>query len=124
MHDDERAIRELMKRWMEATKAADLNTVLSLMTDDVVFLTPGSPSMNKESFATGFRGFAGRVEFDAKQDVKEIRINGDLAYAWTFMSLTMDGRMRSGNILSIFCKVDGKWVLSRDANFVGMVERK
>jgi uncharacterized protein (TIGR02246 family) len=118
MYDDEAAIRGVMDRWREATQRGDIETVLSLMTDDVVFLTPGNPPMNKESFATGFRAFAGKVKFDAKQDVKEIRIDGSLAYAESFMSLTMDGKTRAGNILSIFRKVDGKWLLARDANFV------
>jgi uncharacterized protein (TIGR02246 family) len=31
---DERAIRELVQTWMTATKAGDIQTVLSLMTDD------------------------------------------------------------------------------------------
>jgi len=116
---DERAIRELMERWIHATKDGDLGTVLSLMADDVVFFTPGQPPMNKEGFAAGFRSFAGKVKFEAKQDVKELHVSGDLAYAWSAMSVTLDGKTRSGNILSVFRRVgDRKWVLSRDANFV------
>ena len=41
MHDDERKIRELVERWMAATKSGDLATVLSLMAEDVVFMVPG-----------------------------------------------------------------------------------
>ncbi|MDX1523694.1 MAG: DUF4440 domain-containing protein, partial [Anaerolineae bacterium] len=36
MIDDERAIHELVQTWVTATKAGDIQTVLSLMTDDVV----------------------------------------------------------------------------------------
>ena len=39
--DDERAIRELIETWMTSTKAGDTQTVLDLMTDDVVFMVPG-----------------------------------------------------------------------------------
>ena len=41
MTDDERAIRELIETWMAASKSGDVDTVLSLMADDVVFMVPG-----------------------------------------------------------------------------------
>jgi uncharacterized protein (TIGR02246 family) len=43
MTDDEQAIRNLVDTWIAATGAGDLSTVLSLMTDDVVFMVPGRP---------------------------------------------------------------------------------
>jgi uncharacterized protein (TIGR02246 family) len=60
MQDDERAIRELMEQWREATRRGDLDTILGLMADDVVFLTPGRPPMNKQGFTAGFQSFAAR----------------------------------------------------------------
>lgn len=36
MSDDERAIRDLVERWMTANRAGDAATVLGLMDDDVV----------------------------------------------------------------------------------------
>lgn len=41
MHDDEEQIRRLVQTSMAATKAGDVDTVLSLMSDDFVFLGPG-----------------------------------------------------------------------------------
>jgi uncharacterized protein (TIGR02246 family) len=116
--NDEQQIRAVIERWQSATKAGDLDTILGLMAGDVVFLTPGNPPMTRDAFITTFRGFAGRVQFEAKQDIKEIRVSGELASCWSYMTITMDGTTRAGNILSVFRKVDGKWVLSRDANFV------
>ena len=50
MNTDEQQIRELVATWMSATKAGDLATVLSLMTDDVVFLVrDSSPSARSNS---------------------------------------------------------------------------
>jgi len=118
VEDDERAIRELIDHWLVATKAGDLDAVLSLMTDDVVFLRAGQPSMNKKAFEESFRGFAGKVKFEARQEVRDLRTNRELAYCWSHMTLTMDGKTRSGDILSVFRKIEGKWRLSRDANFV------
>ena len=51
MQNDEQEIRDLVSTWMAATKAGDVDTVLSLMTDDVVFLVPGQPVMRKADFA-------------------------------------------------------------------------
>ncbi len=51
MQDDEQEIRNLVSTWMTATKAGDVETVLSLMSDDVVFLVPGRPPMRKADFA-------------------------------------------------------------------------
>jgi len=118
VEDDERAIRDLIDQWMVATKAGDLDAVLSLMTDDVVFLRASQPSMDRKAFEESFRGFAGKVKFEAKQEIKDIRTARDQAYCWSNMTLTMDGKTRSGAILSVFRKIEGKWRLSRDANFV------
>jgi uncharacterized protein (TIGR02246 family) len=36
MTDDERAIRGVVEQWLAASRARDLDTLLSLMTDDVI----------------------------------------------------------------------------------------
>ena len=52
MENDEKAIRELVTTWLDASKAGDTEKVLSLMTDDVVFLVAGQPPMRgKAAFA-------------------------------------------------------------------------
>ena len=52
MTSDEQAIRQLVTTWMEATKRGDTATVLSLMTDDAVFLIAGrEPMFGKAAFA-------------------------------------------------------------------------
>jgi uncharacterized protein (TIGR02246 family) len=51
MQNDEQEIRQLVSTWMAASKAGDVETVLSLMADDVVFLVPGQPVMRKADFA-------------------------------------------------------------------------
>jgi uncharacterized protein (TIGR02246 family) len=38
MSDDERAVRELVEKWTAASKDGDIDTVRSLMADDVVFM--------------------------------------------------------------------------------------
>jgi uncharacterized protein (TIGR02246 family) len=51
MTDDERAIRDLIATWMKASREGDTDTVLPLMTDDVVFMVAGREPFGKEAFA-------------------------------------------------------------------------
>jgi uncharacterized protein (TIGR02246 family) len=52
MPNDEQEISELVANWMAATKSGDTETVLGLMTDDVIFLIAGRPPMiGKSAFA-------------------------------------------------------------------------
>jgi uncharacterized protein (TIGR02246 family) len=51
MNEDERQIRELVEACITANKAGDLPAVLALMTDDIIFMTPGRPPFGKKEFA-------------------------------------------------------------------------
>ncbi|MBB3811590.1 SgcJ/EcaC family oxidoreductase [Pseudochelatococcus contaminans] len=63
MTDDEKAIRQVVETWMTASKSGDLATVLTLMTDDVVFMVSGQEPFGKEAFAAavGFRAELSRL---------------------------------------------------------------
>jgi uncharacterized protein (TIGR02246 family) len=126
MTDDERAIREVISTWLQASAAGDTATVLNLMADDVVFLVPGQPPFGKKEFAAAQSGMAG-FRFDAQSDVREVHVTGDWAYSWTNLTVMMtptDGSppvRRCGHTLSIFRRLaDGRWVLSRDANMLAV----
>ena len=57
MHPDEQAIRDLIALWHRATAAGDVDTVLDLMTDDVVCLVAGQPPVqDRAAFERGLRG--------------------------------------------------------------------
>ena len=123
MDSDERAIREVVTSWMAATKAADNEKVLSLMSDEVIFLVAGhEPMVGKESYAASAPTEPN--QFDGTSEIKEVKVLGDWAYIWTKLSVVVNppggGRQikRSGNTLSIFRKENGRWVLYRDANML------
>ena len=59
MTDDERAIRELIDTWMQASRRADIETLLGLMTDDIVFMTPGREPFGKQEFRAQFEAMSG-----------------------------------------------------------------
>ena len=121
---DERAIREVIATWFEATKAGDTAKVLSLMSDDVVFLVAGKRPFGKQEFAAAQQEQKG-VRFDATSQVREIHVTGDWAYCWTDLSVVATPEKggspvkRSGNTMSIFRRQpDGTWLLARDANLL------
>src|SRR5712664_233408 len=115
---------------MSATKAGDIDTVLSLMADDVVFLIAGQPPMiGKAAYAAAARGQPNqeRPRFDGRSEIREIKVLGDWAYMWTKLRVVVTppggGRSitRAGHTLTILKKHNGKWVLARDANMLSPV---
>ena len=124
MKNDEQAIRELVRAWLDATKRGDTETVLSLMADDVIFMVPGQEPFGKEAFASASKGME-NVRVEGTSDIQEIMVLGEWAWLRQCLKVTItlpEGKssVRSGYTLSILRKKpDGKWVLARDANLVG-----
>lgn len=126
LQNDEQEIRQLIATWMSASKAGDIDTVLSLMTDDVVFLLPGQPVMRKANFAEQAKKQVGpnAPTIDGQSDIQEIQICGEWAFTWAKLSvsITPPGApkplKRAGHTLTIFRKQNGQWKLARDANLL------
>ena len=123
MSDDERAIRELIDTWMTASQKGDLDTVMRLMADDVVFMTPGREPFGKEAFAETSRQMKD-FEIDGKGEIKELVVLGDWAWCRTHLVVTITAphakpNRRSGYTLTIFRKQPHRgWVIARDANLL------
>lgn len=121
--DDERAIRDLVANWMEASRRGDTATVLDLMTDDVLFLTPGREPFGKDEFRAASASMRD-VQMDGHADIREIEVLGDKAWIRNQIELTItpsEGAptRRAGYTLTIVKKCDdGRWRLFRDANLV------
>src|SRR6266705_3894988 len=112
-------------RMATAHRRRNLDGLLSLLTDDVVFLTPGNPPISKEHFAKGFQDVSAKARIEAIQDVKETRASGDIAAAWSHLTIVLTPKQSgktseaSGYVLSVFQRSpSGKWLLARDANLV------
>jgi uncharacterized protein (TIGR02246 family) len=129
MQSDEQEIRLLVSTWMDATRVGDVEQVLSLMTEDAVFLVPGQPPMRKAGFAAQMRAQSGAnaPQFDGTSEIQEIQVLGDWAFMWTKLKvvLTPPGgaspMTRAGHTLTILKKDGGKWLLARDANLLAPV---
>jgi len=125
MTADEREIRTLVATWMAATRAGDVDTVLGLMADDVVFLVPGrEPMIGKDAYAAAARTVAqGGPLIDGRSDIREISVHGDVAFLWTHLEVdvTPPGgapMKRAGHTLTVLRRERGRWVLARDANLL------
>jgi uncharacterized protein (TIGR02246 family) len=125
---DEQQIRDLVATWMSATSSGDIETVLSLMTDDVVFLVPGQPPFGREKFAAVSKMPPGAAapRIDGHSEIQEVQVSGDWAFIWTRLRVEMtppDSKpvKRAGHTLSVLRKSGGKWRLARDANLLAPV---
>ena len=123
---DEQQIRDLVATWLRASAADDLDTVLGLMAEDVVFLLPGQPPMRgRETFAAASRAMKGKFRLEAASDIQEIQVAGNLAYCWNHLVVTVTPlpngtpKRRAGHTLTILRKEPaGNWVVIRDANML------
>ncbi len=130
MIDDEQQIRDLVATWMAATREGDVATVLSLMTDDVVFLVAGREPFGKEVFETQLAADdqARGPRIEGRSDIQEIHVAGDLAYMRTRLHVEMtpadstQSTRRAGHTLTILRKTQGRWQIARDANLLVPVD--
>ena len=125
MSDDEQAIREVVQTWTAASKRGDTATVLSLMTDDAIFMVPGQEPFGKEAFAAASKGMEG-MKLDGKSEIVELKVLGDWAFIRNHIdiSVTPPGGStvrRAGYTLTLLHKgTDGQWRLARDANLLSV----
>ncbi len=121
--DDKQAIRELIDAWVAASKARDLPALLAMLTEDVIFMTPGRAPFGKAEFAADNERMTD-VAVEARAEVLEIETFGDRAYTRSRIGaiVTPPGepeRSMAGYAMSILRKgSDGRWRIARDANLV------
>lgn len=124
MNPDETAIRKLVVDWLAASKAGDTATALTLMTDDVVFLTAGQEPFGKSKFAEMAKSHAEHaMTFDGGCEVVDLKLVGE----WAFMISRLrviamqpgaPAMARAGHTLTVLRKEGGQWRIARDANLL------
>ncbi|RDK02579.1 SgcJ/EcaC family oxidoreductase [Paraburkholderia lacunae] len=124
MTGDERAIRDLVDTWMSASIAGDTEKVLSLMTDDVVFMVPGQEPFGKAAFAAASAAQPG-MRIEGSADIVELKVLGEWAFIRNFIDITVtppgatQAVRRAGHTLTLLRKdTNGRWLLTRDANLL------
>jgi uncharacterized protein (TIGR02246 family) len=123
MTADERAIRGVVEKWLAASRSGDVETVLGLMSEDVIFMVPGQKPFGKKEFAAASAKIR-EFKFEGSGNIEELQVLGDWAYLRNYLEISMtapNGALvrRSGYTLTILRKQpDGRWQLARDANLV------
>ncbi len=124
MTTDERAIRTVIETWLRASAAGDVNTMLTLLADDMVFVVPGQPPFGKKEFKAAWDGPMRGAKITANAAVEEVLISGELACTRTRLAVgieTSDGTASraQGYTMTLFRKQpDGRWLFARDANLL------
>jgi uncharacterized protein (TIGR02246 family) len=121
--DDARQIRELIDSWIAASNGRDLPALMGMMTDDIVFMTPGRAPFGKAEFASDVERMKS-VAIAARVEVQEIEVFGPRAYIRNHVRVEIAApgqtpKRMSGYAMSILHKeADGRWRIARDANLV------
>lgn len=128
MGSDERAIRELHTAWIDAVNAGDLERLLALMADDVMFLNPGRAPIGQDGFPAGFAAAHRQSQIRCSSELEEIVVVGEVAYTVCRDSLSVTPRdggaatELAGHRLTVYRKQpDGRWLLARDAHTLSPV---
>jgi ketosteroid isomerase-like protein len=118
-----------MEEWRRRASAGDVQGLLALTADHAVFLTPGHAPMTKADFGARFGRMAAKVRIDPVHQVKDLGISGDLAYAWSHVTVVFTAKIggvrneRSGHVLAIFRRNSaGVWQVARSAKLIPVVD--
>jgi uncharacterized protein (TIGR02246 family) len=130
MSPEERSIRQVHSTWISAVNAGDLASLLSLMTDDVVFLNPGQAPFGREGFPVGFLTSHEQFQIRCISELEEVVVVGEVAYTMCRDSLSMTPRAGgeatelAGHRITIYRKQpNGRWLLARDVHTLAPVEK-
>lgn len=119
--DDREAIRRLGEEWGAAVEAKDLDRLLNLVTDDVVFMPHGAPSIvGKQALRETYLALFARYSIKQTFAPEEIEIGRDWAFARGSDLITLvplDGSppavIRARGISILRRDKDGAWKFAR-----------
>jgi uncharacterized protein (TIGR02246 family) len=129
MAPDEREIRTVHSIWIDAVNAGDLARLLTLVAEDVVFLTPGRAPFGREAFSSYFRTAHQQMRICCTSELEEVMVVGEVAYTRSRDALSVTPRAGgkaaqfAGHRMTVYRKQrDGRWLLSRDVHTLSAEE--
>jgi uncharacterized protein (TIGR02246 family) len=130
MAADEREIRAVHSIWIDAVNAGDLARLLTLVAEDVVFLTPGQAPSDRERFSSNFLAAHEQMRICCASELEEVVVVGEVAYTRSRDALPVTPRaggkaaQLAGHRLTVYRKQrDARWLLSRDVHTLSAVEK-
>lgn len=128
MTPDQQEIAEVHSTWLAAVNTGDLARLLTLITDDVVFLGPGQAPFGRDGFAANFSAAHQRLHIHCTSDLEEVIVAGAIACTRSRDSLAVTPRAGgattrlAGHRLTVYRQSpDRRWLLARDAHTLSPV---
>jgi len=121
-------IEQLVKENVEADKSKDLDRIMNLFTDDVVYHVPGFPEIVGKDSLRGFigGGFEQLEDLEMVSERVDVSASGDLGYStgWFKMrNVGMEDFMVFKYAL-VVKKVDGVWKIVVDTYSLNTMESR
>ena len=117
MASDEREIRTVHSIWIDAVNAGDLARLLTLVAEDVVFLTPGQAPFGREEFSSNFMAAHQQMQICCTSELEEVVVVGEVAYTRSRDALSVTPRaggkaaQLAGHRMTVYRKQrDGRWL--------------
>src|SRR5262249_17435488 len=130
MTSDEREIRTVHSSWIDAVNTGDLARLLTLLAEDVVFLTPGQAPVGREGFSSNFMTAHKQMQIGCTSELEEVVCVAEVAYTGSRDGLSVIPRASgkpaqlAGHRMTVYRKQrDGRWFLSRDVHTLSAVEK-
>lgn len=128
MTTDEQLVRDTNAIWIEAVNARDLDRLLTMITDDLVLLSPGQAPSDRDGFKAVFSNAHDQFQVRCTSEVEEVVVVGDVGYTRCRDELTVTPKAGgetaryAGYRLTVWRKqADGRWLLARDAHTLSPV---
>lgn len=114
-------IKKLQATWLKALKAADIDRLMSMVTDDVVAAHPGGKTTRgKQELADDFRRFFRNFRMDRSATSEETIVAGEWAFDRASVSAHIapvaggePSPVNSEVIVILRCGKDGFWKIAR-----------
>jgi uncharacterized protein (TIGR02246 family) len=130
MGPDEQGVRDVHSAWINAVNGGDLTCLLTLMADDVVFLSPGQAPVGRDEFSANFLSAHEQLRLRCISELEEVVVVGDVAYTRSRDALYVTQRaggeatQLAGFRMSVYREQPGgRWLLARDAHTLSTVEK-
>src|SRR5437879_13218457 len=73
--------------WLRASAKGDSETMLAMLTDDMVFLVPGQPTFGKREFKSAWDGPMKGARIESKSDLEERIVSANTACTRTRLTV-------------------------------------
>ena len=128
MASDEREIHTMHSIWIDAVNTSDLASLLTLVAEDVVFLTPNQAPFDQKGFSSNFMTAHQQMQICCTSELEEVVVVGEVAYTRSRDTLSVTPRagghaaQLAGHRMTAYRKQsDGRWLLSRDVHTLSAV---